>query len=365
MILPNRISIECRHIRLSHEQDGKPVLRDINLRIEPGEFFVLLGASGSGKSSLLRIIAGLTRNFSGELLLDGKDATGIAAHLRNIGMVFQDYALWPHMSVHDNVAYGLVERRLPKSEIRDRVAKVLDRVGLTEFAARRPNQLSGGQQQRTALARAIVVEPRVLLLDEPFSNLDHGLRSQLRQELRALQRSLGITTVFVTHDQEEAMAMADRMAVIDNGVVQQIGTPAALYDYPGNSFMAGFVGDANLLNGVVERVNGDMLRFRSSRLEDLYLPNHRDAYEGNCMIGFRPHAIRINVGDAQRDGALIWLEGAVENSEFFGAVTRYRVRVGETLIVADQMHYAGLAPFPVGTTVSLGIAPSQIRYLPL
>ncbi len=364
-MIPNRISIECRHVRLSHERGGKPVLRDINLRIEPGEFFVLLGASGSGKSSLLRIIAGLNRDFSGALLLDGKDAAGIAPHLRNIGMVFQDYALWPHMSVRDNIAYGLVERRLPKPEIHERVGKVLERVGLTEFAARYPNQLSGGQQQRTALARAIVIEPRVLLLDEPFSNLDHGLRGQLRQELRALQRSLGITTVFVTHDQEEAMAMADRMAVIDNGVVQQIGTPAALYDYPGNSFMAGFVGDANLLSGIIERVNGDMLRFHSSRLEDLYLPNHRDAHLGNCMIGFRPHAIRINVGDAQRDGALVWLQGAVENSEFFGALTRYRVRVGEVLIVADQMHYAGLAPFPVGTTVSLGIAPSQIRYLPL
>lgn len=364
-MLPNRISIDCKHIGLAHERGGNLVLRDINLRIEPGEFFVLLGASGSGKSSLLRIIAGLIRDFRGEVLLDGRDAAGIPPHLRNIGMVFQDYALWPHMSVRDNIAYGLVERRLPKPEIRDRVNRVLEQVGLAEFADRRPSQLSGGQQQRAAVARAIVIEPRVLLLDEPFSNLDHGLRAQLRHELRALQRNLGITTVFVTHDQEEAMAMADRMAVIDNGVVQQIGTPAALYDYPSNSFMAGFVGDANLLKGIIERVNGDMLCFRTPRLEELYLPNHRDAYVGPCLISFRPHAIRIIVGDAQRDGALVWLDGTVENSEFFGPVTRYRVRVGEVVIVADQMHYAGLAPFPVGMSVGIGIAPSQIRYLPL
>lgn len=161
------------------------------------------------------------------------------------------------------------------------------------------------------------------------------------------------------------MALADRMAVIGNGVVRQIGTPVALYDYPGDSFMAGFVGDANLLSGTIERINGDMLRFCTPLLQALYLPNHVDARVGPCMIGFRPHAIRIDVGDAQRDGALVWLDGQVESSEFFGPLTRYRVRVDQMLIVADQMHYAGLAPFPVGMAVGLGIAASQLRFLPL
>jgi len=356
-------SIECRQICLRRENGD--VLRDINLRIEPGEFFVLLGASGSGKSSLLRIIAGLIPDHGGLLLLDGKDATGIAPHRRNIGMVFQDYALWPHMTVRENVAYGLEERRLPKAEIRARVDQVLARVGLAELGQRRSDQLSGGQKQRAALARAIVIEPRVLLLDEPFSNLDHGLRAQLRHELRSLQRNLGITTVFVTHDQEEAMAMGDRMAVIDDGVVQQLGTPAALYDYPLNTFMAGFVGNTNLLTGSMARVHGDMLRFTSPQFGVLMLPHHRDAGEGDYALAIRPHVIRITVSDAQRDGALVWMEGTVEHREFFGAFTRYRVRVGQAQLMVDQTHYAALRPFQLGMPVALGIMPSQIRYLPL
>ncbi|EJN07747.1 ABC transporter ATP-binding protein [Herbaspirillum sp. YR522] len=356
-------SIECRQIHLRRE--NRDVLRDINLRIEPGEFFVLLGASGSGKSSLLRVIAGLIPDHGGLLLLDGKDAVGIAPHRRNIGMVFQDYALWPHMSVRENVAYGLEERRVPREQIRARVDQVLARVGLGELGQRRPDQISGGQRQRAALARAIVIEPRVLLLDEPFSNLDHALRAQLRQELRSLQRNLGITTVFVTHDQEEAMAMADRMAVIEDGVVQQLGTPAALYDYPINTFMAGFVGNTNLLTGSMTRVHGDMMRFSSSQLGVLMLPHHRDAGEGEYALSIRPHVIRITVSDAQRDGALVWMEGTVEHREFFGAFTRYRVRVGHSQVVVDQAHYAALTPFPLSMQVALGIMPSQIRYLPL
>lgn len=362
MTSPNT-SIECRQISL-HREDGY-VLRDITLRIEPGELFVLLGRSGSGKSSLLRIIAGLIPDYGGTLLLDDRNAAGLAPHLRNIGMVFQDYALWPHMTVRENVAYGLEERRLPKAEIRTRVDQVLARVGLGELAQRRSDQLSGGQKQRAALARAIVIAPRVLLLDEPFSNLDHGLREQLRQELRSLQRNLGITTVFVTHDQEEAMAMADRMAVIEDGVVQQLGTPTALYDYPINTFMAGFIGSTNLFAGSMKRVNGDRLRFTSPQLGLLMLPYHRDAGEGDFALAIRPHVIRIMVSDAQRDGALVWMDGMVEHREFFGAFTRYRVRVGQALVSVDQTHHAALQSFPLGMPVALGITPSQIRCLPL
>ncbi|MBP8780169.1 MAG: ABC transporter ATP-binding protein, partial [Alicycliphilus sp.] len=218
----NQASLECRHISLSY--GATPVLRDVNLKIEPGEFFALLGPSGSGKSTLLRLIAGFNQHQSGELLIDGQDISGVPPHLRGVGMVFQNYALWPHMTVWDNVAFGLVERRESRDAIRRKVGAALELVGLQDYGQRRPGQLSGGQQQRVALARTVVIEPKLLLLDEPLSNLDKQLRVQMREELKNLQRQLGLTTIFVTHDQEEAMTTADRMAVLDQGVLQQVGT---------------------------------------------------------------------------------------------------------------------------------------------
>jgi len=208
----NKVSLECRHISLSY--GTTEVLSDVNLKIEPGEFFALLGPSGSGKSTLLRLIAGFNRHQRGELLVDGQDITGVPPHARNIGMVFQNYALWPHMSVWDNVAFGLVERREKRDVIRKKVGEVLELVGLSQYGDRRPGQLSGGQQQRVALARTVVIEPKLLLLDEPLSNLDKQLRVLMREELKNLQRKLGLTTIFVTHDQEEAMTTADALGVL-------------------------------------------------------------------------------------------------------------------------------------------------------
>ena len=231
-----KVSVDCRHINLSY--GATQVLKDINLTIEPGEFFALLGPSGSGKSTLLRLIAGFNQQNSGELLVDGKDISQVPPWQRDIGMVFQNYALWPHMTVWNNVAFGLVERKVARTELAQRVQAVLELVGLTAYAKRYPGQLSGGQQQRVALARTIVIEPKVLLLDEPLSNLDKNLRVQMRQELLSLQRRLGITTIFVTHDQEEAMTTADRMAVLHQGVVQQLGTPAELFNKPATLFVA-------------------------------------------------------------------------------------------------------------------------------
>ncbi|WP_019143263.1 ABC transporter ATP-binding protein [Noviherbaspirillum massiliense] len=360
-----KIAVECRNIGLSYDGGKTEVLKDINLRIEPGEFFALLGPSGSGKSTLLRLIAGFNQHQRGQLLVDGKDITGVPPHARNIGMVFQSYALWPHMTVWDNVAFGLVERRMDKATIRQKVGAALELVGLAQYANRRPNQLSGGQQQRVALARTIVIEPQVLLLDEPLSNLDKKLRVQMREELRSLQRTLGITTVFVTHDQEEAMTTADRMAVMDKGVVQQLGTPAVLFDYPVNPFVANFVGTTNLLTGDIEHVNGDTLRFRAPGIGEIILPKHPEARTGRMAISFRPHTIRMAVGDAVRDGAYVWLNGAVEQSEFLGEFTRYRVRVGEAVITADQSHFSGTTSFAPSASVRLGIDTSQIRYLPV
>ena len=356
-----KVSIQCRGIRLSY--GATEVLKGIDLEIEPGEFFALLGPSGSGKSSLLRLIAGFNQQQHGELLVDGAEITGKAPWERNIGMVFQNYALWPHLTVWNNVAFGLVERKLDRAAIKARVGAVLEMVGLSPYAARRPNQLSGGQQQRVALARTIVVEPQVLLLDEPLSNLDRGLRVQMRAELLALQRRLGITTVFVTHDQEEAMTTADRMAVLDQGLVQQVGAPATLYDYPVNAFVAGFVGTMNLLPGRVRARRGDALLIEVEGVGELGFPLSAEIPEaGSMTLSFRPHSLRLEVADAARDARYVWLPGTVEASEFFGEFTRYRVRVGPHGLAVDQPHHAGLSKFPLGGAVSLGLEPSQMRF---
>lgn len=359
----NQVSLEARHISLSY--GATEVLKDVNIRIEPGEFFALLGPSGSGKSTLLRLIAGFNQHQRGELLIDGKDITGTPPHLRNVGMVFQNYALWPHMTVWDNVAFGLVERREAKDVIQRKVGAALELVGLSQYGQRRPNQLSGGQQQRVALARTVVIEPKMLLLDEPLSNLDKNLRVQMREELKNLQRTLGLTTIFVTHDQEEAMTTADRMAVLNLGVLQQVGAAAELFDRPVNRFVAGFVGTANLLGGRVTQVRGASVTFDADGIGELLLPCSGERPEpGRTTLAFRPHTVLIHARGGQPDGARTWIDGRVESSEFLGELSRYRVRVGEKLIVANQAHYAGLSLFQPGAEVRLGIEATQLRYLP-
>jgi iron(III) transport system ATP-binding protein len=357
-----KVSVQCRHVRLSFGPTR--VLEDVNLDIEPGEFFALLGPSGSGKSTLLRLIAGFNRQQSGDVLIDGVDVSAKAPWERNVGMVFQSYALWPHLTVWDNVAFGLVERKVDKATIRQKVGAVLELVGLLAFAQRRPNQLSGGQQQRVALARTIVIEPQVLLLDEPLSNLDKTLRVQMRQELLATQRRLGLTTIFVTHDQEEAMTTADRMAVLDKGVVQQVGAPAALYDDPVNAFVAGFVGTMNLLPARVRAREAARITLDVEGVGELAFPLAGGAPEGErLLVSFRPHSLRVDLADAARDARYVWMPGTVEVSEFLGEFTRYRVRVGSHSLAVDQAHYAGLRKFAVGAAVSLGLEPSQVRLL--
>ncbi len=355
-----KVPVQCRHVRLSF--GSTEVLKDVNLDIEPGEFFALLGPSGSDKSTLLRLIAGFNQHQHGEVLIDGADVTGKAPWERNIGMVFQSYALWPHLTVWDNVAFGLVERRLPKATIKQKVGEALELVSLSQYAQRRPGQLSGGQQQRVALARTIVIEPQVLLLDEPLSNLDKTLRVQMRQELLAMQRRLGLTTIFVTHDQEEAMTTADRMAVLDKGVVQQIGTPSTLYDYPVNTFVANFVGTMNMLSGKVRSRNANSLTIDVDGVGDLRFPLLPDTPSGESIeVSFRPHSLRVDVADAAQDARYVWMPGTVEASDFLGEFTRYQVRVGQQRLAVDHPHHVGLSRFPVGGAVSLGIEPSQVR----
>ena len=358
-----KVSVQCRHVRLSF--GATEVLKDVDLDVEPGEFFALLGPSGSGKSTLLRLIAGFNRHSHGEVLIGGADVSALAPWERNVGMVFQSYALWPHLTVWDNVAFGLVERKVDKASLRRRTGAALELVGLSAFAGRRPNQLSGGQQQRVALARTIVIEPQVLLLDEPLSNLDKTLRVQMRQELLAMQRRLGLTTLFVTHDQEEAMTTADRMAVLDKGGVQQVGAPSTLYDDPVNAFVAGFVGTMNLLPGRVRERGGSRVTLDVDGVGDLQFPLEADAPQGERLtLSFRPHSLRVEVVDTVRDARYVWMPGTVETSEFLGEFTRYRVRVGSQSLTVDQPHHAGLSKFPAGGAVSLGLEPSQVRLLP-
>ena len=375
-----KVAVECRNIRLAY--DRTEVLKDVNLRIEPGEFFALLGPSGSGKSTLLRLIAGFVRHRHGELLVDGRDISSVPPHARNIGMVFQSYALWPHLSVQDTVTFGLVERRVPRPEIRRRVEQALQTVGLGDFAQRRPGQLSGGQQQRVALARTIVIEPQVLLLDEPLSNLDKNLRVQMRQELLALQRRLGITTIFVTHDQEEAMTTADRMAVLDQGVVQQVGTPTRLYDTPVNRFVATFVGTTNLIDVTVRARDGARLRVDAVGVGELWLQAPEPGPPGGTPVGaqlvagFRPQAVRLRPAGEPSGGSgggsdgtsaeqgMPWFDGTVESGEFLGESTRYRIRVGEQFLIVDQPHRSGGTRLPTGSRVRVGLDPDAVRLLP-
>ena len=357
-----KVGVQCQNVELSYGQTR--VLKDVSLDIEPGEFFALLGPSGSGKSTLLRLIAGFNRHQRGQVLVDGQDVSPLPPWQRNIGMVFQNYALWPHMKVWDNVAFGLVERKASKADIQRRVGEALELVGLSAYAQRRPNQLSGGQQQRVALARTIVIEPRVLLLDEPLSNLDKTLRVQMRQELLAMQRRLGLTTIFVTHDQEEAMSTADRMAVLEQGVVQQVGTPAALYDNPVNTFVAGFVGTMNLLPARVRARTSNRLTLDVDGVGELQLPATGDVPKGDqLMVSFRPHSLRVDDSATTHDARWVWMPAAVESSEFLGEFTRYRVRLGPHSVAVDQAHHMGLRQLVPGTTVSLGLDTSQARLL--
>jgi iron(III) transport system ATP-binding protein len=355
------VRVEASHIELSY--GATKVLRDVSIIVEPGEFFALLGPSGSGKSTLLRLIAGFNQHQSGRLLIGGRDVAGVPPWKRNVGMVFQNYALWPHMSVARNVAFGLEERRLPREEIRRKVAAALELVGLTGYGDRRPNQLSGGQQQRVALARTLAIEPQVLLLDEPLSNLDAKLRVQMRRELRRVHDTLGITTIFVTHDQEEAMTICDRIAVLDAGVVQQVGSPVELYDRPANRFVAHFVGSVNLFEGTIEPAGTGRV-FRSAALGEVALPASVEApASGPVEIAFRPHAIALAAEGSIAPADAVRLDGVVEDGEFLGEFMRYELRVGNARVIADHPHAWGSERLAHGAPVRLAVPAREIRVI--
>ncbi|MBI2741168.1 MAG: ABC transporter ATP-binding protein [Rhodospirillales bacterium] len=340
------VSIDIRGVNLSY--GATHVLKGIDLSIRPGEFFAFLGPSGCGKTTLLRLIAGFAQAQAGQVLLDGQDVAGLPPWKRDVGMVFQSYALWPHMTVARNVAFGLEERRLPRRDIEHKVAEALELVGLSAYADRRPAQLSGGQQQRVAVARTIAIEPKVLLLDEPLSNLDAKMRVSVRRDLRALQQRLGLTTIFVTHDQEEANTICDRIAVIEAGTIRQVGTPMELYERPDNLFVAGFLGSANILDG--KAVNG-AFEVAGARLP---LPTGTTMPAGAKLV-FRPQHATLSTAGA--------LRGPVVHREFLGATVRYGVQVADSEILVDAPFQSGSDLHAVGDTVGIALAPERALYL--
>jgi spermidine/putrescine transport system ATP-binding protein len=305
-------------------------VREMELDIPRGEFFTMLGPSGCGKTTTLRMVAGFEDPSEGRVLLSGEDVTSLPAFKRPTNTVFQSYALFPHRSVEQNVAFGLQRQKVEKSEIRRRVGEELERVGLASEAKRKPAQLSGGQQQRVALARALVNRPEVLLLDEPLGALDLKLRKQLQVELKRIQRDVGITFVYVTHDQEEALTMSDRIAVMNKGVVEQVSDPESVYERPGTTFVAGFIGVSNLMPGEVVSSNGAGTQMR---LDAGPTVNAQDP--GGVQTGERAHAVVrpeklvLQQAGATEDANRPSVEGQVESSLYLGTATQMVVRLGD------------------------------------
>jgi len=325
----------------------------ISLEIRDGELFTLLGPSGCGKTTILRLIGGFHKPDNGEIYFDGKAVTSIPPYERNIGMVFQNYALWPHMTIFNNIAYGLKLKKLSRLEINEKISRVLKLVNLLGLEKRYPGQLSGGQQQRVALARALVLNPNVLLLDEPLSNLDAKIRVQVRAEIRKLQKELAITTIYVTHDQEEALTLSDRIAVINLGKLQQIGTPRDLYERPENPFVADFIGINNLVPGDVHEVNATEEWMKAqTKIGPLFcLCDERFKPGDRCMISVRPETASISQSEDTQKG-LNCIGGTVSFAYYIGNTIRYDVEMNhDTIFKVDIQNPWGYQPFSIGEKV--------------
>ena len=341
--------IEIKNINVSYGSNH--VLKEVSLNIENKDFYTFLGPSGCGKTTLLRLIAGFEKSSSGELFIDGKEVSNLNPWERDVGMVFQNYALWPHMTVYKNISFGLEEKKIDKKEIKSRVDEVLELVDLKDLSGRYPFQLSGGQQQRVALARTLVVKPKVLLLDEPLSNLDAKLRVQMRKELQDLHKKIGITSIFVTHDQEEANSMSTNLAILNEGVVQQVGKPVDLYNNPENIFVANFLGTTNVIDGTFKNNN-----FTSS--EGLEIKNIIDDKKGTNIL-LRPQNLYLhgNNNDFQN------FEGIVINQEFLGNIVRYIVNVKNHLLTVDSLHEVNKKIYSPKEKIKIYLDPSKIKIL--
>jgi ABC-type Fe3+/spermidine/putrescine transport system ATPase subunit len=321
--------------RIVKRFDSQVVVAGVSLEVQSGELFTLLGPSGCGKTTLLRMLAGFYRQEEGDIRFGDKLINDVPAHQRNTGMVFQNYAVFPHMSVFENVAYGLRARKVPEKSLKEQVTKALETVKLGPYADRQPAQLSGGQQQRVALARALVIQPQLLLMDEPLSNLDAKLRIEMRTEVRRLQREYGITTIYVTHDQEEALAISDRIAVMNAGKVEQVGTPRDIYFNPRTAFVADFIGTTNFLPGTIEDgkvlVGGQSVAGRPGR-------------SGACTVAVRPESLSLGAGEVN-------LTGTLSEVTFLGNNTVVVLRVGDAHLQVRLPN--AIVPPAVGSQVTV------------
>jgi len=346
-----------------HTDHAVKALDEVSLDIQDNEFFTLLGPSGCGKTTLLRLVAGFEYPTAGEILLFGNNLEGLPAQERPVNTVFQHYALFPHISVVENVGFGLKMQGREGQEIRNIAMEMLALVQMKKFAERHPHQLSGGQQQRVALARALAPRPKVLLLDEPLSALDLKLRQEMREELKTLQKETGITFIFVTHDQVEALTMSDRIAVMTSGRLQQIGTPTQIYEQPRNRFVADFIGESNFVDAVVEKFDegfawcslGGDLALKVERTEGI-------RENDTVTLALRPEKIVLDTAATREDGDII---GTVEHSTYLGTDTNYLVRLNDTvcLNVRGQNSITGEAYFQIRDEVALKIAPGTARIL--
>jgi ABC-type Fe3+/spermidine/putrescine transport system ATPase subunit len=341
----------------SHARRGDvTAVRDLHLDINPGEFLTLLGASGCGKTTVLRMIGGFQAPSGGRVFLGNQDVTKQPANRRDVGFVFQNYALFPHLSAFENVAYGLRVRRLPGAEITSRVEGGLRQVGLAGFGNRMIAELSGGQQQRVALARAIVIQPRVLLFDEPLSNLDAQLRVQMRSEIRRLQKELEITTVYVTHDQEEAMAISDRIAIMNAGQIVQVGTAEDLYRRPVSPFVATFLGEANLIRCKIADAAMDLLTLKFGDARWDVATATRGPVGADVEVVVRPEAIKLS--DTKRG-----IPGQVVSSTYLGSRIDYLVRVGDQMLRVAQPDSSFGTRFPAGSAVDVSLPHAGVQIL--
>ena len=333
-------------------------VNDVSLDIEKGELVTLLGPSGCGKTTTLRMIAGFEFPTSGRIILDNQDINQLPPHKREMSMVFQSYAIFPHLNVFENIAYGLNVQRLSKAVIKDRVDKVLGLVHLEGYGDRAPTQLSGGQQQRVALARALIMEPKVLLMDEPLSNLDAKLREEMRTEIRRIQKELNITSVYVTHDQIEAMTLSDRIVVMNQGIIEQIGTPVEIYRFPNSKFVADFIGRANFVSGEVQEKIESKLTVKSlgQVIELKNIKREFNKLQAVTLI-IRPEMIRI-----KKAGELF--KGVIHRAVYLGDVIEYVVEVCGQLITGLETDPYVMELFPEGEQVTVGFAEGCIQVLP-
>ncbi len=330
----------------------------ISFTVEKGSLVTLLGPSGCGKTTTLRMIAGLDAVSEGRILIGDKDVTRLSAAQRDVSMVFQSYALFPHLNILENVAYGLLASQVPKAQAHAQAREKMALLGLHQMDLRMPSELSGGQQQRAAVARALVLEPQVLLFDEPLSNLDAKLRRQVRADIRALQQSLGLTVVYVTHDQSEALAVSDQVIVMSKARIAQIGTPRELYDAPGNTFIADFIGDSNLIQG---RLQTDAMgRFFVAKQLRLPVPERCRLPDGAACMSVRPHHWRLHTGGTVVDGERVCLPGVLSKAAYLGSHMEYQVQTaeGEMLVVDSDTH----AQHSLGMPTVLSVLPAHVHW---